>query len=84
MILDHFGLDQLALPFDLQGHPGSCAQRPDITYFSRMMPLDFMPRQRHFMRAEQHVVTFAQVQAVGVTEEVVNEIAGRVFVDVTR
>ncbi|MCY1466503.1 hypothetical protein D9M71_848300 [compost metagenome] len=84
MILDHFGLDQIALPFNLQRHPCCRAQRTNIAHFGRVVIFQFMARQRHFVRAEQHVPVFAQVQTVRITEEVIDEIAGRVFVDVTR
>ncbi|MNN96611.1 hypothetical protein D3C81_2156320 [compost metagenome] len=84
MILDHFGFDQIALPFDLQSHPSRRPQRSNVPYLSRVMVFQFMTRQRHLVRAEQHVPVFAQVQTVRITEEVIDEIAGRVFVDVTR
>ncbi|MOA50445.1 hypothetical protein D3C78_1734560 [compost metagenome] len=83
MVFHHFGLDQFTLPFHFQGHPRRCSQRADVADFGGVVIGKLMARQRHFMRPEQHMIVFAQVQAVGVTKEVVHKIAGRVFVDVT-
>ncbi len=42
MVFHHFGLDQLALAFDLQGHASSRAQRPNIPHLRRMVIFQFM------------------------------------------
>ncbi|MNN88514.1 hypothetical protein D3C81_2062100 [compost metagenome] len=84
MVFHHFGLDQIRLPFDLKRHPRGRAQRPNVTHLSSVVIFQLMFGQRHLMRAEQHVVVVAQQQAVRIAEEVINEIAGRVFVDVAR
>ncbi len=84
MVLHHFGFDQLGLAFYLERHPRGRAQRANIAHLRRMVILQLMPRQRHFMRTEQHMLVLAQVQAVGVAEEVVDKIAGRVFIHVAR
>ncbi|MNQ46155.1 hypothetical protein D3C85_599630 [compost metagenome] len=84
VVFHHFGLDQFTLPFHFQGHPRRCSQRADVADFGGVVIGKLMARQRHFVRAEQHVVVFTQVQAVRITKEVIDEIAGRVFVDVTR
>ncbi|MNI35859.1 hypothetical protein D3C73_898960 [compost metagenome] len=84
VILDHFGFDQITLAFDLQRHPRRRTQRTYIAHLRGVVIFQFMARQRHLVRTEQHMIVFAQVQTVRITEEVINEIAGRVFVDVTR
>lgn len=50
VILHHFGLDQIALTFNLQCHPRRRAQRTNIPHFSRVVIVQLMPRQRHFVR----------------------------------
>ena len=84
MVFHHFGFDQLALAFHFQRHARGRTQRADIAHFGGVVVFQFMARQRHLVGAEQHMVVFAQVQAVRITEEVIDEIAGRVFVDFAR
>ena len=45
VVFHHFGLDQFALAFNLQGHPGRRAQRTDIAHLGRMVVFQLMPRQ---------------------------------------
>ena len=84
MVFDHFHFDQLALPFNLQGHPGGRTQWANVTHLCSMMVFELVTRQRHFMRTEQHMLILAQMQAVGVAQKVIHKIAGRVFVHFAR
>ncbi len=84
MVFHHFGLDQFALPFHFQRDPRRRTQRADVADFGGVVVFDFLAGQRHLMRTEQQVTLFAQAQAIGVAEEVVDEVVGRVLVDLAR